>query len=111
MVGKVCSMDAHAPRQTAFVSTPSTAGNPPKVIETADSRPGPRSLPPGRARLPVAAEVHLPVLLRLHQARHGAVPAHVCKSAQGFLLALAFGHGVLAAPVGSGCGPFATKST
>jgi hypothetical protein len=59
----------------------------------------------------MAAEVHLPVLLRLHLACHGAVRAHVCKSAQGFLLALAFGHGVLAAPVGSGCGPFASKST
>jgi hypothetical protein len=59
----------------------------------------------------MAAEVHLPVLLRLHPARHGAVRAQVCKSAQGFLLALAFGHGVLASAVDSGCGPFASNST
>jgi hypothetical protein len=57
------------------------------------------------------AEVHLPVLLRLHQARHDAERAQVRKSAQGYLLELVFDHGVLAPPVGSGCGPFASKST
>ena len=39
------------------------------------------------------------------------LPAHVGQPAQGLLFELVFGHGVLASPVGSGCGPFASRST